>query len=147
MSAAVGRRSALLTAAGATLGALGVAGAGDAPEPDGALIRLCAAFDTLERQCAAFDRTGTMPILDEDAREEARAPFQEQQHALLDLICEARATTLPGFLARAGTLALYAPDLLRNASRDTYVDSRLVGALLRDLVAAAATDAGAGGAS
>lgn len=102
--------------------------------PDAALLRLCAEFDALERQYQALFVGANA---EGDDAEERRKPAEDAiaalQGPLLDRICALRATTPEGWRARAGTLALYAPHIARHDPGD-HVDSRMVGALLRDLL-------------
>jgi hypothetical protein len=100
---------------------------------DGELIRLCAEFDALERRIISFHTGGSAYIVDDAARQRAIDPIQDEQLPLLDRIVELRAITAEGWKARAATLVLYTPHYVN--VREPYVDQRMIGALLRDMVA------------
>lgn len=110
----------------------GVAAGTDAraPKPDGELIDVCQAFDTLER---SYQDHGNA-IGSDDLCDELASQTQADQSPLLDRACALRATTIDGVLARARTLFLYdatvRPERLLASD---YVNERLLGALLRDL--------------
>ena len=114
-----------------------IAGAGvaagtdaSAPNPDGELIGVCHAFDTLER---GFQDHGNA-IGSGDLCDELASQTQAAQSPLLERACMLRATTIDGVLARVRTLFLYdatvRPERLLASD---YANERLLGALLRDL--------------
>ncbi len=105
----------------------------EAPADDDAeLLAACGQFDALQRRLEAlFD--GPDWIEDEAERDVALRPIEAAQDALLDRLCSLRATTMEGYRARAATLALYDPNVLRKID-DGHIVERMVAALLRDLV-------------
>ena len=102
--------------------------------PDAELIRLIAEFAALEhRFLAAHD-----DISDDDERDAFIGPIIEAQKPLLDRILTLRATTLPGFLARAKLLGLYEPEWTKEEnilSDGGSHNERMAGALIRDMLA------------
>jgi len=103
------------------------------PSPDAELIRLCAEADALEHSVRSLYTDGSSPIEDDAERDRAQAPLEAQQKPLFDRICCLRATTLEGHVARARTLRTWAPDF--GDDEGGSYDSRLLGALLRDMLA------------
>ena len=109
--------------------------------PDAELIRLCAECDALQGQVDAIwaDRKTHLPhaeqIAIEHVREAAQQPLLDQMDPLLDRICELRATTPQGHVARARTLLAWDKDPCW--THDGCWNSQLIGAIVRDLVATA----------
>ncbi|MGI4943469.1 MAG: hypothetical protein ACRYHQ_23370, partial [Janthinobacterium lividum] len=96
-----------------------------APDPDAALLTVCAAFDAVERRRnAMFD--------DDTLTDEANAAIWEEQAPLVDRLCELQAVTIEGMRARARSLALYDDAMMER--RTVYTNDRLVAAVLRDLI-------------
>jgi hypothetical protein len=131
-------RRSLLSAIGAAV--LAPAGVGavaacerrsHAPGMDAELIRLCEAFDLLERQrLELFD--GPSAINDDEDRTVADLPLEAKQAELLDVIFEIPATTMAGVIARAKSIFLYDAELLNpNYLHDPK--DRMVAALVRDM--------------
>jgi hypothetical protein len=108
-----------------------------APSPDARLIALCAEFDRLERRIGdLFDGPGA--IDDDAARDAAVTPIFAQQAALLPEILTLRATTLEGLAARARTMMREDLELRPDEMvASEFVNERLLGVVLRDLVALA----------
>jgi hypothetical protein len=101
--------------------------------PDAELMAACAAFDAAEREYLNFFH-GPDYIEDDDEREEAMEPCNEERSRLVELICSLRATTLEGHLARARVVML--EDLELDPAEDAqseYHNISLLGALIRDL--------------
>ncbi len=114
-----------------------VVGATGAPSisSDAKLIDLCADFDALERKMlAAFDGV-TTDVERADAVQEAVA---DEQAPILDAICACRPSTLAGFQALAGSLALWDAELLKKGGEGHCTDDRLLAALVRGLTGSAA---------
>jgi hypothetical protein len=106
-----------------------------AQQPDAELIRLCGQFVALEHRMEGFFIGGATPIVDDDERDVARAPLEEEQEELAARMCAMRATTLAGLVARANALVIWAPDLAEGAEGD-HLDKQMLAALLRDMVGA-----------
>ena len=99
--------------------------AGAAPAGwDAELIAACAQFDVLERRLQA---------LSDDKYADEREAIRDEQFPLLDRICAANCTTLEGLRARVRTIALWEADAPTFAADETYWNSRMFHALLRDL--------------
>ncbi len=109
-----------------------------AASPDAELIRLCAECDALQGQIDALylpqlDHLPTLEILAaEDTRTRAVKPIADRQDPLLERICELRATTPQGHIARARTLLQWDKDPIW--THDECWNSQLIGAIVRDLV-------------
>lgn len=74
-------------------------------------------------------------VSDDDERDELLAPLVDEQVAVLDAVCEARATTLTAHRARAASFFLWdGGELAWRAHADGFLEDRLLCALLRDLV-------------
>ncbi len=96
--------------------------------PDAELIRLCDEFNVLERQyVASFDL-----IADDDTRTLANGPIQQAQEELVERMSEMTATTIEGFAALAGAIAVWAPDVLDKVEYGD-MSERLIAMLVRDL--------------
>jgi hypothetical protein len=122
-------RRAMLTGSGALLagvtGFFATPGASTGtPSPDAELIALCGKYAEMEsylgEKYAGEDIDPDDPLLDEIT-------------IAVEKIGDFRASTLPGFVARAKAIAFYAPDLL-DTERTQGEEERMVAALLRDLV-------------
>ena len=109
-----------------------------AENPDGELIGLCAECDALQ---ARIDKEYTTPwehlsreqaTAREEAIDAAIEPLHDAQDPLLHRICELRATTPQGQVARARTLIAWDKDPCWSA--DACWNSQLIGAIVRDLV-------------
>lgn len=100
------------------------------PNSDAELIRLCEAFDALERQYDATFRT-----MDEDAGDVARDRIVEQQEPLLNRMTALRAKSREGLRARLESLLLWDKELgFGDAECEgECFNTRLLAALLRDL--------------
>ncbi len=96
--------------------------------PDAELIALCDEFNVLERQyVASFDR-----IPDDDTRDLANGPIHEAQAELVERMSELTATTIEGFSALAGAIALWAPDVLDRWDEGD-LSERMIAMIVRDL--------------
>ncbi len=109
-----------------------------AENPDGELIRLCAECDALQTR---IDKEYTTPwehlsreqaTAREEAIDAAIEPLHDAQDPLLHRICELRATTPQGQVARARTLLAWDKDPIW--THDFCWNSQLIGAIVRDLV-------------
>ena len=110
------------------------AGAATRPaHPDAELLALCRTFDDLQRQSLAtdFDCDSGSPA--DLAAEAERDWLEAAQDPLVERIADLRATTLPGLIARAQSLAAWDRDLFRdNGPCDP--GSLFTHALVRDLL-------------
>ena len=88
------RRRLLAGAVAGTAAALVAPVAADtAPNRDVELIRLCTRFSVLERLKNSHFCKGSNPIIDDDERDLAFEPIDEEQEELLDRIVAMKATT------------------------------------------------------
>ncbi len=96
--------------------------------PDAELIALCDEFNVLERQyVASFDL-----IADDDARDAVNRPLHDTQAELVERMSELTATTIEGFSALAGAIALWAPDVLERWDEGD-LSERMIAMMVRDL--------------
>jgi hypothetical protein len=100
--------------------------------PDAELIALCARFDALEREKLAWHAAHDDPS--DDEMDAAIDPLNEQQKELIDPILDARAVTPAGFIARAKSILLWAPDFTPEDAHEGW-HTQMAGALIRDLIA------------
>lgn len=123
-----------LASGGAALLALASTAAIATPvSPDAELVRLCAAFDVLERQYQegfAGVETGE----EWDRADAAADVINEQQAPILDAICACRPSTLEGFRALANSLALWDAELLKNVPGEGDTNDRLAVVLFRGML-------------
>jgi hypothetical protein len=98
----------------------------EALQPDAELIRLCGAFDELERQRLELFAKET------PAQQKRLEDLADQQDLLLDDICELPPTTHEGAVALASTLALWDCELLKD--RSPSWNDRMIVALVRGLL-------------
>ena len=101
--------------------------------PDAELMAACAALDAAERCYLSFYH-GQNAIEADDEREEALEPNEAERRRLVRLICNLRATTLEGHLARVRVVML--EDLELDPTEDAqsqFFNISLLGALIRDL--------------
>ena len=102
-------------------------------DPDSEIIRACLQFNELERKKLDI-LDGVSQIEDEDIREATLDLLVDPQIALLELICNTRATTLAGHTARAICFALWdGGETAYRAYDGGGFDDRLITALVRDL--------------
>ena len=101
-----------LLSAAAVLGLVPVAGASAPPAPslladrDAELIRLCAAFDSLERQLQhSYD--GAETAAEEAKAEAAAVAIRQQQLPILNNMCAIPPLTLDGAAALAASFVLW----------------------------------------
>lgn len=135
------RRATLAGLAGFTIGGAAIVAPATASpsmaiaaeNPDADLVRLCSEFDAIQQAIDDLYR-GPGRIDDDGERGAAIEPLSEAQGDLLDALCDMRARTQAGFIARARTLAKYNPDLVRGAGADCS-ETRQMAALLRDMTA------------
>jgi hypothetical protein len=109
------------------------------PSPDQELLTALAEFDVLEWQyMGCFD--GPTAIADDKEQEAASDLILERQLPILEKICNTRAKTMDGILARVRTILFEDQDLdpVEMAAAGSY-NERLLGALLRDLAEQAGT--------
>ena len=106
-----------------------------AASPDGELIRLCRESDEMNRRIMAVYPIRALAEAEEEC-DRLTAPLQAALDDLLNHICAVRATAPEGFKARARTLALWNPDVLKTAGEEgAYWEDRMVAALVRDMLA------------
>ena len=101
--------------------------------PDAELMAACAALDAVEREHLGY-HCGPNAIEDDDERDEALRPNVAERRRLVRLICDLRAKTLEGHLARVRVVML--EDLELDPAEDAqsqYFNVSLLGALIRDL--------------
>ena len=111
----------------------GTAVAAQALQPDARLIALCAEFDTLEHKLrAAFADITT--AADQDRADAMTGTVSDEQAPILDAITALRPSTLAGFKALAGSLALWDAELLKGDPMEGLTDERLTLVLVRSLV-------------
>ena len=102
------------------------------PSLDADLLEACAAFDVLERAYIALGGDYAPGSPEEDASEAERERLYEAQQPLVDRICDVRAFTIEGQLARARSLALWDAELMK-PQKDT--GGWFTQAIVRDLLA------------
>ena len=100
--------------------------------PDAKLLTLCARFDEIERQSQSYYRGGVNHIVDDDERDAVLEPIREPLDNLAEKMTAIRAQTPEGQIARARSLLLWAPDLVRRGDGD--IGQILMHGVLRDLV-------------
>ncbi len=101
--------------------------------PDAELLEACAEFDRLRRayiNCGGDYEPGS---LEDEAAEIDRDCLSAAQEPLVGRICELRAVTHEGQVARARSLALWDAELLTPGGGDTGMC--LTAAIVRDLLA------------
>ncbi len=103
-----------------------------AVSPDADLLAACAAFDELERAYIATYAGCPETGPEWDAAETVRERLSDAQDPLVDRICDLRAVTREGQAARARSLALWAPDVVKEGGADPI--ARLTTAIVRDLI-------------
>ena len=96
---------------------------------DAKLIEACIAFDALERRYA--EASNAHPA--DDDRDAAREGIVEAMTPLLDVICDTPAVTQAGRDARLRTLRLYEGVETATMLQSGYTNTRLLGAVLRDI--------------
>ncbi len=104
--------------------------------PDAELLETCSAFDALERAYIAAGGDYAPGSLEEDMAEAERARLSDAQDPLVDRICDLRAVTNEGQVARARSLALWDAELMK-PQKD--VGGWFVQAIVRDLLAASSS--------
>ena len=106
------------------------------PSPDAELLAVCAEFDALERAYLATFTGFKAGSPEEEAAEAEQERLRAVQEPLVDRICELRAVTREGQVARARSLALWDAELMKSQN-DT--GGWLTAAIVRDLIAGSAT--------
>ncbi len=99
---------------------------------DAELLEACAAFDHLQRSFDAIPGNHPPGSAEEDAADAERGRLCEQQEPLVDRMCQLRAATREGTLARARSLVLWDKELMKE--RSEAPGERLIEAIVRDLV-------------
>ncbi|MGI4798041.1 MAG: hypothetical protein ACRYG8_29125 [Janthinobacterium lividum] len=113
-----------------------------AEDMDAELIGLCARCDMLQDQVDALhvrpsdDMTIEAEIAWEQERDVLVQPICDRQEELFERICELRATTMQGHVARTKTLLGWDRDLCRPSDHHCWSE-QLVIAVVRDLAASA----------
>jgi hypothetical protein len=129
----------MLGASGAALLAGGAAVLGLAPgatpaSPDAALIALCEEVKQVQAEIDALWDGGTKPIVDDDERNAAQAPFWEARDQLLYKISQTFATTADGHRARARCyIAVAGEGYFKDYLLDFGYEGYLLMSLIRDL--------------
>lgn len=98
--------------------------------PDAELLAVLAKFDALTQ---TFEQIMARPGYAHPHQAEIDE-IETAQEALVGRVCELRAGTLEGFLAREWALARYDRGFLRPAGSGTDPVDKMVAALVRDLV-------------
>ncbi len=132
----VGRLLIYLMRDAAALGGMG-ASVAVAASPDADLLATCAAFDALERaSLATYDTYADCPedSLEWKAGDAERDRCSDEQEPLLARMCELRAITRAGQVARAHSLALWDGDLRRQAESGCNPTAAITYAIVRDLI-------------
>ena len=102
--------------------------------PDAELLEACSAFDVLERAYVAAGGDHDAGSPEELTADAERRRIADAQEPLVDRMCELRAVTREGQVARARSLALWDAELMKPGSGDT--GQCLTQAIVRDLLAA-----------
>ena len=138
-AAPLGRRS--LLAAAALSPVAGSVRAAGAPAADGRLIALHAEFDRLQRQLhILFAGPEPETVEADDAFEAQAMAICDQQALILDELTTLHAISFAGLAARMRTLTLEGLHLdPAEMIASEYFNQRLLGLMLRDLVALADT--------
>ena len=101
--------------------------------PDAELMAACAAFDAAEREFLGF-HYGPNAIEDDEERDVALRPNEAERRRLVRLVCDLRATTLQGHLARVRVVMLEDLELdPAEEAQSPYFNVSLLAALIRDL--------------
>ncbi len=103
---------------------------------DAELLAACAVFDQLQRACDAIPGSHPPGSAEEDAADAERERICEQQEPLVDRMCQLRAATRKGVVARARSLVLWDKELMKERGEAT--GERLTVAIVRDLIGGAA---------
>ena len=130
--ALLGSMAAVVAAPGAVADVKPAHGGQVSDSPDAELVHLAAQIGDLERRINTI-RDAATTIEAEEASEAETEPMEEQQAELIDRLCALRATTHAGLVARGSALLAYAPDYRRHV-HSAFVDEKMLGALLRDLM-------------
>ncbi len=101
------------------------------PSPDAKLLAACAEFDTLERAYLATYVPGVDDGPEWDAAEAERDRLADAQEPLAGRICELRAVTRKGQVARARSLALWDAEMMK--PKDDII-GQFTQAIVRDLL-------------
>ncbi len=112
---------------------IGTAVAVRASQPDAELVALCAAFDALEHKLQAA-YVGVETAADSDRADAVAERVADEQAPILDAITACRPSTLAGFKALAGSLALWDTELLKSDPMQGCTDERLMLTLVRSMV-------------
>ncbi len=108
------------------------------PHPDAQLLAACAAFDALERAYIALSGDHRAGSPEEAAVEAERDWLVTAQAPLVASMCELRAVTQAGHVARARSLTLWDGELLKDT---VDAGACLTAALVRDLIGKAPSPA------
>ena len=102
------------------------------PSPDAELLQACAEFDALEQAYLATYVPGVDDGPEWHAAEVERDRLADAQEPVADRICELRAVTREGQVARARSLALWDAELMK--PKDDII-GQFTQAIVRDLLA------------
>ena len=100
--------------------------------PDAELLETCSAFDVLERAYVAAGGNHDAGSPEELTADAERRRIRDAQEPLVDRMCELRAVTREGQVARARNLALWDAELMKDGTDDT--GQCLTAAIVRDLI-------------
>ncbi len=102
--------------------------------PDAQLIGLCADLDAMERRISALFNHDPSGLTDQklEAADASAHLIDVDQRGVLDRICALTPSTLNGYMALGGLLALLHPGLV-DVSPDAAMEARLTSTLLRGL--------------
>ena len=110
-------------------------GSGTPDVPDGPLLSAAVAFCLIEGRMLALIE-GPERVVDDDARDRLLAPLRDEQRPHLDALCRQHARSLAGHRARAVAFTLWdGGELAHRAAADSFLENRLLSALIRDLAA------------
>ena len=124
----------LLTAAAASVmlpGAVMASEGGQIACPDAELIAVCAEFDRLELAALATFQGHEPGSPEDEAAEAERDRLSAAQEPLVERMCELRAVTREGHVARARSLALWDAELMK-LQHD--IAGQFTQAIVRDLL-------------
>jgi hypothetical protein len=103
-----------------------------AVSPDAELLEACAAFDALEQAYIAGGGNYAPGSPEEDEAEAERMRLSDAQEPLVNRICDLRAITREGQVARASSLALWDAEMMK--PKDDII-GQFTQAIVRDLLA------------
>jgi len=121
------------TASAAVMASIESATGAPSVSSDAELIGLCAVFDALEHKLQA-SYEGIVTDAGWDAADVVADAVREEQAPILDAITACRPSTLAGFTALAGSLALWDTELLEGDPMQGCTNDRLALVLFRGMI-------------